>query len=103
MFPLPLLLCPFSLLNYETMLEFSLGRRFCSAINLGCCGDSDTLIYHVTCRNHFFKLISHAVSGAGFPEFSFKVASFCDSINLWCIENGELQTCVAIYTCLQAL
>lgn len=74
------------------MPEFSLGERFCSAVNLGYSGDSDTLIYHVTSRDHFLKLISHAVSVAGFPEISFKVVSFYDSINLWCTNPSELQT-----------
>lgn len=84
-------LFPF-LLNYDLMSEFSLGERFCSAVNLGCSGDSDTLIYHVTSRDHFLKLISHAVSVAGFPEISLKVVSFYDSINLWCMNPSELQT-----------
>lgn len=86
------------------MSEFSLGKRFCSAVNLGYSGDSDTLIYHVTSGDQFLKLISHAVSDADFPEISFKVVSLYDSINLWCTKPSELQTlCVAICTCLQAL
>lgn len=74
------------------MSEFSLGKRFCSAVNLGYSGDSDTLIYHVTSRDHFLKLICHAVSDAAFPEISFKVVSFYDSVNLWCTIPSELQT-----------
>lgn len=74
------------------MSEFSLEKRLCSAVNLGYSGDSDTLIYHVTSGDHFLTLISHAVSDAGFPEISFKVVSFYDSINLWCTKPSELQT-----------
>lgn len=51
----PHLLFSYFLLNYDLMPEFSLEKRFVSAVNLGCRGDSDFLIYHVTSRDHFLN------------------------------------------------
>lgn len=74
-------------LNYGLMSEFSLEKRCVSAVNLGYRGDSDFLICHVTSRDHFlnwFLLQFLVLAFLAFLKF-FKVVSFYDSINLWCM------------------